>query len=263
MAKDAKIGSLIGLVLIFIIAFVINGFTRSGKTANSSESGKVATDNVLGIDTPQRGVSDTPIHPPTEWAGNDDPVERARDTGIDTSFPLITPIGEEPITNAVADVPESEAEKPSLPEVIYAVCEGDNLADIAKKFYGPEEGNKRANVLRIFLANQKILTSPHELFVGQRIVIPPLNSLTSDGSLFSKSMFETVKSIGRTHLPTHDRTVERSRLYAVKEGDSLWSISATLLGDGSRYEEIRDLNADILKHEDHLTVGMNLRIPTR
>ena len=50
MAKDAKIGSLIGLVLIFIIAFVINGFTRSGRTANRSGPSSARADNTLNID---------------------------------------------------------------------------------------------------------------------------------------------------------------------------------------------------------------------
>jgi LysM repeat protein len=263
MAKDAKIGSLVGLVLIFIIAFVINGFTRSGKTADSSESSAVTADNVSGIDTPKRGVSDIPIQPITEWVKNNLTTEDERDTGNNTSFPSATPIVQEPITDGDVDVPESEAEKPSLPEVFYAVCEGDNLADIAKKFYGPEEGNKRVNVLRIFLANQKVLTSPHDIFVGQKIVIPPLDSLKPDEGLFSKSMFETVKSIGRSHLQTKSHTLEQGRLYAVKEGDSLWSISSTLLGDGSRYKEISKLNSGILKHEDRLAVGMRLRIPAQ
>jgi nucleoid-associated protein YgaU len=49
----------------------------------------------------------------------------------------------------------------------------------------------------------------------------------------------------------------------VKEGDSLWSISAELLGDGSRYKEISKLNSGVLNNDDELAVGMRLRIPAQ
>jgi nucleoid-associated protein YgaU len=52
-------------------------------------------------------------------------------------------------------------------------------------------------------------------------------------------------------------------LYAVEEGDSLWSISATLLGDGQRYKEISKLNSGVLMNENELAVGMRLRIPAQ
>jgi nucleoid-associated protein YgaU len=49
----------------------------------------------------------------------------------------------------------------------------------------------------------------------------------------------------------------------VREGDNLWRIAAERFGDGSRYKEISKLNADILKDEDNLVVGMRLKLPTQ
>lgn len=267
MAKDAKIGSLIGLVLIFIVAFVINGFTRSGDRKDSSEPNTAPADNMSNTDTPEQDVSDGLIRPVTEWTENPILTGDERDTDVYRSPSETNPLIPELIPDKDSDVPESDIEKPSLSEIYYAVSEGDNLADIAKKFYGPEEGNKRANILRIFLANQDMLASPHEIFVGQKLVIPPLNALEANGSgaksILDASMFETVKSIGRRHLTTHEDSVNHRQLYAVQEGDSLWSIASTLLGDGSRYKEISKLNAGILEDEDLLTVGMRLRIPAQ
>lgn len=263
MAKDAKIGSLIGLVLIFIVAFVINGFTRSGKTQDRNELKTIAADNPSDMDTPIRDVANRLDPPVPEIAEDDSTPEEQENTGSDSlRFPTESNRPES-ITVENTDVPESNTQKPSLSEVLYAVCEGDNLADIAKKFYGPKEGNKRANVLRIFLANRKVLSSPHELFVGQKLVIPPLDSLKSERRIFSKAMFETVPSIGSSHLSTQSPATGQSRLYAVQEGDSLWSISARLLGDARRYKEISKLNPGILKDEDELAVGMRLRIPAQ
>jgi nucleoid-associated protein YgaU len=54
------------------------------------------------------------------------------------------------------------------------------------------------------------------------------------------------------------------KTYTVREGDSLWKIAASQLGNGSRFEEIAKLNADVLKgREDNLNVGMQLKIPAK
>ena len=263
MAKDAKIGSLIGLVLIFIIAFVINGFTRSGRTANRSGPSSARADNTLNIDAPEPDIDSESIPPiPNEMEDSLSPVDNER-TNSDSSLAPTESNVPESVTVESTDTPEPETQRSFLSEVVYAVCEGDNLADIAKKFYGPKEGNKRANVLRIFQANHNVLTSPHELRIGQKLVIPHLKTQESNGNLFSHSMFETVTSIGRNPLSTRGQTGERNERYVVKEGDSLWSISADLLGDGRRYKEISKLNSGILKNEDELAIGMRLRIPAQ
>lgn len=263
MAKDAKIGSLIGLVLIFIIAFVINGFTRSGDSKDRREPNSTMADNTSNNTIPRPDGAGRSIQPITEEPEDHLSLNAEGSTGSYAFLPGTEPTTPEPVTDGNPIVPESDAQTPSLSQVYYAVCEGDNLADIAKKFYGPEEGNKRANILKIFLANRNVLTSPHEIFVGQKLLIPPLNAQESRGRLFSSSMFETVTSIGRRPPSAPNRIEKQGRLYAVHEGDSLWSISETLLGDGSRYKEISDLNAGILKDEDRLTIGMRLKIPAQ
>jgi LysM repeat protein len=78
------------------------------------------------------------------------------------------------------------------------------LAEIAKKFYGSEEGNKKVNVKRIFEANKKLLESPDKIYPGQKLIIPSLRALVQDrngmDSIFPESMFEKVESIGKRHL---------------------------------------------------------------
>ncbi|MFC1795325.1 LysM peptidoglycan-binding domain-containing protein [Planctomycetota bacterium] len=87
---------------------------------------------------------------------------------------------------------------------VHIVCKGDNLADIAKKFYGPKEGNRRTNIKRIFEANSKSLKSPDKIYPGQKLIIPELWPPASDKNsierIFPDSMFEEVESIGRRHL---------------------------------------------------------------
>jgi nucleoid-associated protein YgaU len=182
----------------------------------------------------------------------------------------------EPIVSAsvVEEQPEVEVEQPkpvkyAAPK-IYIVGEGDNLSDIAKKYYGELEGNRLINITRIFEANKKVLNSPDDIFVGQRLVIPSLrvsasDSDKSDGSI-SSSLFEKVRTIGQRHLSTDSPTVSKAiqgEYYVVKDGDSLWRIAEKELGNGGRYSEIGKLNADILKDEDNLVIGMRLRMPAR
>jgi nucleoid-associated protein YgaU len=260
MASDAKIGSLIGLLLIFVVAFVINGFTHFGRTQKADASSTITADNTASGDTVERDLTCPPDEVRTEY---DLPTDQSRDANSYASVPPSVQATPETATDQGTDVHRSDAVKTTLSEVYYTVCEGDNLADIAKKFYGPEEGNKRANVLRLFLANQKTLTSPDAIVIGQRLLIPPLKALQADGNVLSSSIFETVKSIGERHLATREGNARQSQLYTVKEGDSLWAIAETLLGNGSRYKEIKNLNAAVLKDEDHLSVGMRLMIPAQ
>ncbi|MFT4264108.1 MAG: LysM peptidoglycan-binding domain-containing protein [Nocardioides sp.] len=49
--------------------------------------------------------------------------------------------------------------------------------------------------------------------------------------------------------------------YTVKRGDSLWRIAECLLGDGTRFTEIFDLNRDVLDRPDFITSGTVLKVP--
>ena len=54
---------------------------------------------------------------------------------------------------------------------------------------------------------------------------------------------------------------DRSTVYTVRPGDSLWSISKHLYGDGYKWIEILRANADRIADENQLVVGQELRIP--
>jgi len=124
----------------------------------------------------------------------------------------------------------------------------------------------RASSIRIFQNNSKLPASPHENSFGQSLVVPKL--LTSEldkiniWGIFPSSMFEKVESIGRRHISA-DNHKAKGVQYVVREGDTLWDIAGEQLGNGSRYKEISKLNADVLKDENDLTVGMQLSLPAQ
>jgi len=196
----------------------------------------------------------------------DTSVEEAPEPVEPAPTESVGPVATAPVAGEKTEVKKPEPVKPALPKV-YVVCEDDNLALIAAKFYGPEEGNKRANIMRIFAANGKVLKAPDEIYVGQKLVIPPLTASGPDKSktesAFPRSIFEKVKSIGKKHLLPDSSKARQSGEYVVRDGDNLWRIAASQLGDGSRYKEISKLNAGILEDEDTLTVGMRLKVPSR
>jgi len=290
MTSDAKIGLLLGLVFIFIIAFIINGLPRFRSDTSSNELTTTwvsQQDDSPGIADRERKAQE--VFNWTKQAKKElvDEVQRASEDeeGIRFKMPLparpsalkkddsimktVGPAAPAPTADDKTKTRKPESVKPALPKT-YVVTEGDNLAVIAQKFYGAEEGNRKMNVMRIFRANRERLESPDEIHVGQELTIPPLPTTTPDkdkiGSVLSGTLFEKVESIGKRWLSTNRPKADKekqSRQYVVREGDSLWQIATERLGDGSRYKEISKLNADILDDEDTLTVGMRLRMPAQ
>ena len=214
MASEAKIGLLLGLAIIFVVAFVINGLPRFGYTNQSDNLETVMDGNPPGIGpgVPPGILGPGRTHDPVgdETAAGPEDNERSRDSLGVTISPdeLANHLGPDAPerTNdpgAPGEVMQAEPVRPAWPKV-HVVRKGENLGGIAKIYYGPEEGNRKANVMRIFESNRSLLESPDKIFPGQKLVIPSLwvSGLDTDKieRIFPDSMFETVESIGRRHL---------------------------------------------------------------
>jgi nucleoid-associated protein YgaU len=182
----------------------------------------------------------------------------------------------------VTDVMEPSKPAPVAPKPVtipgskpYIVVAGDNLPAIAKKMYGPEEGNRLVNIDRIFQANLTVLKSPAEVKVGQKLMIPPLPKPTATtttapapnpnkpADMLPKTLFEKVESLGKRAPAAVPPPTPEGRWYTVQDGDKLWKIAAGQLGAGSRWDEIYKLNSEILTDQNSLQVGMRLRLPAK
>jgi nucleoid-associated protein YgaU len=166
--------------------------------------------------------------------------------------------------NTVRETPLAQSKQTKT----YVIQEGDsNLAKIAKKFYGEEEGNRLVNINRIFEANKSVLKSPDKIFVGQTIVIPqpaaPVADSAKPANVPNGGMFQTVPSIGGSSKQNTTKIPDTKNWYVVKEDDSLWKIADEQLGKATRYEEIIKLNTDILTSGNKLKPGMKLRLPAQ
>lgn len=255
MTSDAKVGLLLGLVFIFIIAFVINGLPS---VRNEADNNQLTTNmvnsqnNTPGIAATERKMTRRVTNQTVRF---ETPLPQSKQA--DKPAPDIKPA---PIAEPPAEVPKKEViirPKPALAK-FYIVRDGDSLAAIAKQFYGDEQGNKMVNIQRIFDANRRYLKSADQIYVGQKLVIPPLSAAE-----FVPNNDESAVSI----LPKTAAVVKKdgfaNRIYVVAEGDSLWKIAASQLGEGLRCDEIAELNTNILQDRDWLTVGMRLKIPSK
>ncbi len=287
MTRDAKIGLLLGLVFIFIIAFIINGLPSLGRgDGNELTRNMARPQRNPGIGTDAKQVTQrtiTPVRPtqppaePEPAAAQSQPAQApAGQIRFQTQLPgplTTTSQPAEPViavaqTNAPQVVLTPAAQQAAInarPQParahIYTVQDGDSLASIAKQFYGEELGNKKANIEMIFKANRKILKSPDNIYVGQKLIIPPLSRSVQDNpqNVLTTKNFRPVESIGTRHESPAIKITDKTRYYTVKEGDNLWKIASEQLGDGNRYPELAKLNK--LEDEDFLVVGARLKLP--
>ena len=293
MTSDAKVGLLLGLIFIFIIAFVVNGLPSflKGKPSNDLTTENVRYDGGKPIGQKERlasrEVSDQSVRLQIPVSGNQqagssqqavdsvnktDQASRADEIkNIVTVGPAERQIPAGEAWTSQVDSNQTVAVKINPPVVqaqpkIYVISEGDSLAFIAKKFYGEEEGNRKINIDRIFEANRNVLKSADEICVGQKIAIPSLVKATAEATgatnISNSPLVEQVPSIGIRHIEEKDKKDKYSE-YVVCEGDSLWKIASDKLGDGNRYKEIAGLNKDILSDEDVVAVGMRLKLPAK
>ncbi|MCK4887299.1 MAG: LysM peptidoglycan-binding domain-containing protein [Planctomycetes bacterium] len=330
MTSDAKIGLLLGLVFIFIIAFIINGLPNFKSEADNNEltTTMVSLQNKqLGIGS---GVADSEVlerprllekvvllQPPV--AGTqavEQPLVISQRTGVapatsenqtvrySTALPgsnnansnsdlligmpeptktieIVAPGQQGGVTRGASSVEENSLRQVSSdivtkvrrPAVVaakakeYIVQDGDSLGSISKKFYGKELGNRKVSIDKIFAANKKTLKSPDAIYVGQKLMIPPVEGavavVSKEDKPLGSSMLERVKQIGQRGFSA--KKAEPKKVagvkYVVKEGDNLWKIAHKELGDGSRFVEIAKMNKNVLKNQDNLTVGMTLVLP--
>jgi nucleoid-associated protein YgaU len=325
MTSDAKIGLLLGLVFIFVIAFIINGLpnlrpqTSKGEVSTTmvpaadenfgvADNAQKAQETLDWTDLPDRRQATSDV---TGSAAVPEPgatvgqPQTADNQSVRSVFPVpsienlleyLTPAVQqrEQSSNVIMDTPKQpaeqatvtpqpvaratqtrEASKPSgapatrnkPAETTYVVADGENLASVAKKVYGPEEGNRIVNVQRIFEANKDVLKSIDEVRSGQKLVIPPLPQASvkkdTPADVLPKTLFEKVDSIRKQAQANLPPKAPEVRWYVVQDGDNLWKIATSQLGSGPRWEEIAKLNADVLESSEKLDVGMKIRLPAK
>lgn len=273
MTADAKVGLLLGLLFIGVIAFLLNAVPNIPRMTQAEEVVSVVSrmpadepiviENRIVHTANQLRESDVPMRetqPPREEI-----ILDGSSQGIANNEPE-RPLRPEPRHSIT---PANPAPQPGRIAVqTHTVQRGDNLAVIAQKYYGAEEGNRRVVIQKLFEANKSILPSPDKVRLGQTLTIPPLGQLmgTLAASVVNTPQPQSQPQGERTFMERFSNLFERSdqeattAIHVVQSGEGLWEIAEEKLGNGNRYKEILKLNKAI-KNPDEIPAGMRLKLP--
>ena len=119
----------------------------------------------------------------------------------------------------------------------YTIQSGDTLWKIAQKFYGSGD-----LWTKVFADNAGVISDPNKIYVGQVILIY--------GNGADNNASNTASNLN------YDGTT-----YTVVSGDSLWKIANKVYGNGRRWNDIYELNKDIISSPEKIYVGQVIRIP--
>ena len=135
--------------------------------------------------------------------------------------------------------------------------EGDTVSKMAAKYLG---GNTKANREAIIKANPTVGADGSKVFAGRMYNIPAV-----DTSIAKAAPSQPIPVTENPQPPVQAKPEPTAApagttWYTVKENDSLWKIATEQLGSGTRWTEIKELNA--LKSDD-VRVNMRLKLPAK
>ncbi len=166
MTADAKVGLLLGLFFIVVIAFLVNGLPNFIQEENPSTPGAAITtptgpdmplDNRLTEAVrrlyPPESKSQTNKRTPVSVVPDIAPATPPQPAPSAVVLPSQTPVVEQVV---------AEDFKPRT----HIIKRGENLAEIAKKYYGTDQGNRLVVIQKLYEANKGVLKSPDRVCAG-------------------------------------------------------------------------------------------------
>jgi len=281
MTADAKVGLLLGLFFIVIIAFLVNGlpnFIRQEHTTTADAAILTPSGPDMVLDERESWIPR--LNPDNTEPPQTDPTP-SNPLVLDTTDPadrVVVP--ELPQSSETNDTPKQiviettdlnqnkNSEGSVTPAVTsksktHTVAKGEILPVIAKKYYGDEQGNRRIVIQKLYEANKDILKSPDAVRIGDKLKIPQLDVLlgteqTVKAPSATQKLLDAIPNMFEKVTKNETASVKE---YVVRKGDNLWSIAENQLGDGKRYPEIKKINQ--IKDADSLEAGARIKIPAQ
>ncbi|MBL8745952.1 MAG: LysM peptidoglycan-binding domain-containing protein [Phycisphaerae bacterium] len=203
-------------------------------------------------------------HTPPPAVATNEPVRFDEPQPIDPNAGTIESFASnEPESEPAPQPVESNPRKDRF--ATYEVQEGDTLWSIASKQLG--SGSRHAEIAAL---NQDRMGKGNTLRVGTSLRLPseaaPEPTARNDAKKSSEKERQASKTAPKRDAVDPAPTAKKKNgktVYTVKSGDTLGAIAARYLGSSSKYDDLLLANADTLKDENSLEVGMELMIPGR
>jgi LysM repeat protein len=269
MARETKIGLLVGLGVIIFIGILVSdhlslaqrqGFT--GLTA-TAEGGPVPTHHQRQGYTPPVVQRDQPLPDPGLTRTDDTAhTDNGSSRNVDLPYEIYrvdrsrTGNGQpqaqhqqpEPDVLVIrAEDPDAGSAQPGprLADQVHHVQPGETLSAIAEKHYGDR------NYWRtIYDANRDRIPSQNVLRVGVRLVIP-------------KRGGAAVQQAAATERTSAQPAASGYREYTIAPGDSLSVLAQKFMGSQRHTHKLYELNRSVIRDPDSLIVGTVIRIPAQ
>lgn len=255
MTADAKVGLLLGLVFIVIIAFIVNGlpdFFKQSEPDFISHDVEVPRPDVI-IDLP-----------PEDYAPRLKPKVKPRQVPIPTGTDVVnTEVTTVAVETSVK--PKKVAVAKHSPKVkMHRVQEGDTLGAILESAYG-SGGKKQSTIDLVMKANH--LDSPDVILLGQVLKLPALSgggSRIAKGPSLIARIIEPFTNLRKKKTEAKKSEVKKPvkmerRRYKVKAGECLSQIASKQCGTIKHVDAIMKLND--LQDADNIVEGMVLKLP--
>lgn len=288
MARETKIGLLVGLAFIIVIGILLSDHLTTSTEPPPAQLAQAGASIRGGIAIPgAQAVTPVVIAPPANVAPQapvptpgdlapKPPVQQiavgpapqqgqpAPTTGSQTAVAAQNAIESPASTSDLAAVAHSQGEeivpvspqapvptKAAVPEgrATYVAVAGDTLSRMAGRLPG---GNTKANRAALIAANPELKANPNLIVAGKTYVLP--------GGSGAASAVSTAGTAGQSSHAAQSASSPQ-RWYTVKAGDNLWKIAKEEVGSPSAIAAIRHLNKDVLDGKDIVRVGMKLRLP--
>ena len=134
-------------------------------------------------------------------------------------------------------------------DTTYTIQDGDTFISIARQRYGHDKYAKAIQAANPDLEATRLRVD-HPIKLPSAVQIAALDHKSSAPANEAK--------------PAELGAIKQERgMYIVEPGDTLTAIARKLLEDGSRWDEIYELNRDKLSSPDRIVDGIELRIPKR
>ncbi|MCP3966287.1 MAG: LysM peptidoglycan-binding domain-containing protein [Lentisphaerae bacterium] len=136
---------------------------------------------------------------------------------------------------------------------------------LAQSPLGPEEQNWEKFIKKYYPEWEAPQTVPPGSGAGDEVKAPEAKNapvLAEDLNIADDNKIQQSTPVALPEKPIGAAPEKKFETYTVRKNDTLWKISRKFYGKGSRWKELQEANADVLKGKTSLRPGMTLKIPT-